>query len=161
MSLRVRVASVADVGAIATLVNAAFRVEDFFKIGDRTNEDEIRAHLQTGVFLVLQDDKAPEGAAPPGCAYLKVEGALAYFGMLSIDPARQGTGLGRFMIETLEDRGRSAGCAHMEIHVVNLREDLLPMYRRLGYVETGVLPFPDDGSSSRLCHFVVMTKRLF
>ena len=48
----------------------------------------------------------------------------------------------------------------MDIHIVNLRTELLPYYKKLGYVESGHLPFSDPSLASRPCHFVVMTKLL-
>lgn len=55
------------------------------------------------------------------------------------------------MIEALEARCRESGGDEIKIHVVNLREELPPFYRRFGcYEDTGTLPFPDDGSSSKL-----------
>ena len=147
--------------AITDLVNAAFRVEDFFKVGDRTDVREVRSLVASNEFLVLDaDDAESRGSQLAACVYLERDGPHAYFGMLSIDPARQGQGLGRLMIEGLEARCREIGCNEIEIHVVNLREELLPFYQRFGYVETGTLPFPDDGSASRPCHFIVMTKHL-
>jgi GNAT superfamily N-acetyltransferase len=160
MPLALRVATRADAGAVSALVNAAFRVEDFFKAGDRTDEQEVAALLDSGEFLLLEDEGPAAGSRPAACVYLERNGARAYFGMLSIDPARQGSGLGRLLLESLEARCRAAGCREIEIHVVNLRQELFAFYRRFGYVETGTLPFPDDGSSTRPCHFVVMIKRL-
>ena len=54
----------------------------------------------------------------------------------------------------------SADAAFMDIHIVNLREELPPYYRRLGYVESGTLPFSDPDRASRPCFFIVMTKPL-
>ena len=48
----------------------------------------------------------------------------------------------------------------MDIHIVNLREELPAYYRRLGYVEKGTLPFSDPSRASQPCHFVVMTKTI-
>jgi ribosomal protein S18 acetylase RimI-like enzyme len=142
--------------AIARLISLAFQVEAFFKIGDRTSPDEVRDLMKTGEFLVLED---PPGVAA-GCVHLRVAGARGHFGMLSIDPARQGKGLGRALVDEVEARCRAAGCRSMDIEVVNLREELPPFYRRLGYVETGTAPFPDSERSTRPCHFIVMSKRL-
>ena len=44
--------------------------------------------------------------------------------MLSIDPARQGHGLGRQLIAAAEAHCRNAGCREMELEVVNLRTEL-------------------------------------
>jgi GNAT superfamily N-acetyltransferase len=156
----IRVATTADAGAITALVNAAFRVEDFFKAGDRTTLDEVRRLLRSGQFLVVDAEPGPPGRRKLACAYLELRGTCAYFGMLSIDPAVQARGLGTRLIEDIEARSRAAGCGEVEIHVVNLRQDLFPFYGRLGYRQVGTLPYPDDGSATRPCHFVVMRKAL-
>jgi len=153
---RVRVAAEEEAPAIARLISLAFRVEAFFKIGDRTNPDEVRGLMTRGEFLVLED---PPGM-PAGCVYLKIEEGRGHFAMLSIDPVKQGKGFGRALVDEAEARCRAAGCRHMDIEVVNLREELPPFYRRLGYVETGTAPFPDMEHSTRPCHFILMTKAL-
>jgi GNAT superfamily N-acetyltransferase len=159
VSPEIRLASIADAEEITALVNAAFQVESFFKRGDRTDLREVTAMFETGTFLVARDETI-ERAPLVACAYLECRDARAYFGMLSIAPASQRRGLGRRMIDALETRARAAGCRGMTIHVVNLRRELPPLYRRFGYVESATLPFPDDGSATRACHFIVMTKPL-
>jgi ribosomal protein S18 acetylase RimI-like enzyme len=153
---QVRVATTEDAPALAKLISLAFQVEAFFKIGDRTNADEVRELMRNGEFLILED---PPGTLA-GTVYVKVAGDRGYFGMLAIDPALQGKGLGRALVEEAESRCRAAGCRHMDIEVVNLREELPPYYRRLGYVETGTAPFPDMEHASKPCHFIVMRKPL-
>ncbi|HKY20146.1 MAG TPA: GNAT family N-acetyltransferase [Vicinamibacterales bacterium] len=151
-----RVATAADAHPLAVLINDAFRVEAFFKIGDRTSADEIIQLMSAGEFLVL-DGTSGELY---GAAYLSCRGERAYFGMLSIDPSKQGTGLGRGLVTAVEARARERGCRFMDIHIVNLREELPAYYRRLGYVEQGTLPFSEPARASRPCHFIVMTKAL-
>jgi GNAT superfamily N-acetyltransferase len=151
----VKIATLQDAGALAKLINDAFIVEAFFKIGDRTSAEEITTLMNDGgEFLVLDDDPFA------GCVYLKVSGDRAYFGMLSIDPPKQGRGLGRRLIDAVEARARERGCQYMDIHIVDLREELPPYYRRRGYVETGTAPFSDPERASRPCSFIVMTKVL-
>lgn len=152
----VRVATSDDAPALAQLISLAFQVEAFFKVGDRTSTDEVRELMRNGEFLILED---PPGTVA-GCVYVKMSGDRGYFGMLSIIPAQQGKGLGRALVDEAESRCRASGCRHMDIQVVNLREDLPPYYRRLGYVETGTAPFPDMERSTRPCHFIVMSKTL-
>jgi GNAT superfamily N-acetyltransferase len=142
--------------ALARLISLAYRVEDFFKIGDRTDAADVRARMKEGAFLVLEDD---EGAIA-GCVYVTRHDYVGYFGMLSIDPARQGQGLGSQLIEAAEAHCRDSGCREMELEVVNLRTELPPYYRRFGYVERGTRPFTDTERASRPCHFIVMSKRL-
>ena len=152
----IRIASKADAPAIARVINDAFIVEASFMIGDRTSADEIVELMEAGEFLVTGDT----AGAMTGCVYLTCAGERAYFGMLSIDPPRQESGLGRRLIDAVETRARERGCRFMDIHIVNLREELAGYYGRLGYAARGTLPFSHPRRASRPCHFIVMTKTL-
>ena len=122
-----RTASPADASALVALINTAFEVEAFFKIGDRTSREEILQMMASGEFLITRDSDSISG-----CVYVKCSGDRAYFGMLSIAPSRQGRGMGRQLIEAAEQRARDSGCLFMDIHIVNLREELPGLYRRFG-----------------------------
>jgi GNAT superfamily N-acetyltransferase len=150
-----RVATPDEAPALAKLISLAYRVEDFFKIGDRTDADDVRARMRDGAFLALDD-----AGVMAGCVYVKMHDDVGYFGMLSIDPARQGQGLGTRLITAAEQFCRDAGCRVMELEVVNLRTELPPFYRRFGYVESGTRPFPDHEKAKLPCHFIVMSKPL-
>jgi predicted N-acetyltransferase YhbS len=153
--LKTRFATDGDVAAISALVNAAFKVERFFIDGDRINPGKVREMLRTGKYLLAEDnDKLI------ACVYVELRGERGYFGLLAVDPSRQGEGLGRKMVAEAEDHARAAGCAFMDLLIVNLRAELPPFYRRLGYVETGTEPFPADAKPSQPCHFVKMSKPL-
>ncbi|MSO56971.1 MAG: N-acetyltransferase [Acidobacteria bacterium] len=150
-----RVARPEDAPPLAALINDAFQVEAFFKIGDRTSADEIVALMREGEFLVLE-----EGDEVTGCVYVACLGERAYFGMLAVAPSKQGKGLGRRVIEAVEARAREHGCRFVDIHIVNLREELPAYYRRLGYTEQGELPFSHPDRASTPCHFIVMAKAI-
>ena len=166
--MTVRIATADDAPALARLINEAFVVEAFFKVGDRTSAEEIRDLMHAGGEFLVLDNLEPgtgtgtgTGTRPPvACVYLKHTGGRAYFGMLSVDPGRQRQGLGPLLIEAVESRARELGCRHMDIHIVNLREELPAYYRRFGYIENGTLPFSDPDQSTRPCFFIVMSKRL-
>jgi GNAT superfamily N-acetyltransferase len=151
----VRVADRAEAEALARLITRAYRVEAFFVEGDRTNTDDVRARMARGVFLVLED--ASEIA---GCVFVEVRGTVGFFGVLSVDPDRQRQGFGVRLVAEAEAYCRSAGCTSMEIEVVDLRTELPPFYRRLGYAARGTRPFPDVQRTTRPCHFIVMDKPL-
>jgi N-acetylglutamate synthase-like GNAT family acetyltransferase len=156
--MTIRTAEREEAPALARLINDAFIVEAFFKIGDRTSADEVAALMSAGGEFLVFDDV--ESRAVVGCAYLKCAGDRAYFGMLSIDPVKQRRGLGRGLIDAVEARARERGCRVMDIHIVNLREELPAYYRSLGYQETGTLPFSEPERASRPCFFIVMSKPL-
>lgn len=151
----IRRATDADAEKLTQLINRAFLVERFFLDGDRLDLPQVVERLKTGVFLI--EDISGEMAA---CVYVELRGERAYFGLLSVEPARQGAGLGRRLIVAAEDFARAAGCGAMDILVVNLREELPPFYRKLGYVETGRSPFPEHVSTKLPCHFIEMRKAL-
>jgi len=151
-----RSATDADVGRLVVLINAAYQVEKFFICGERTDAEDLRARLRRGEFLVLE----PEPGVFAGCVFVSVDGPDGFMGMLSVLPERQGQGIGTTLVIAAEDHCRSQGCTWMEIEVVNLRTELPPFYRRLGYREADERPFPDAARSLRPCHFVVMRKPL-
>ena len=155
LAREVRVARTDDASAVATLITLAYRVEDFFIDGDRTDAADVRRLMQHGVFLVLDASGVMIGAV-----YVKVRADSGYFGMLAVDPSRQGEGLGRRLIEAAEEWCRSAGCTEMEIEVVSLRTELPPLYERFGYVLSGTRPFADAHKSRIPCEFLVMKKEL-
>ena len=154
-TVQVRDATAADAEAVADVVNRAFLVERFFVDGDRTNPAEISGLLEKGTFLLAEAEERLVA-----CVFVELRGERGYFGMLSVDPSRQGEGLGRLLVDAAEDRCRSRGCQVMEIHVVDVREELPPFYRRLGYVEAGEEPFTEHERTRIPARFIVMTKPL-
>ncbi len=151
--MKIRTAGTEDAAALVDVINAAFRrAEAFFIEGDRIDLAQVHAYLQKGVFLV----EAELGA----CVYVELRGARAYFGLLSVDPERQGSGLGKALIQAAEAYAREHGCGHMDIRIVNLRAELPAFYERLGYVETGTEPFTAGVPTKLPCHFLAMEKCL-
>jgi GNAT superfamily N-acetyltransferase len=114
--------------------------------------------MQAGEFLVAETD----GGEVLAAVYVEPREARGYFGMLAVDPARQGSGLGRAMIEAAENHCRRLGCNFMDITVLSLRRELLPFYEKFGYVETGREEFrpsrPLKGQAQ--CHCIVLSKKL-
>jgi predicted N-acetyltransferase YhbS len=155
LELSVRTANSTDVEAIATLINAAFRVEQFFIDGDRIATQEIRERQRAGDFLVAEKD-----VVLVGCVYYELRGQRAYIGLLSVHPSRQRSGVGSTLMRAAEDRARQASCAFADLRVVNLRQELPGFYKRLGYLEIGTEQFPPDVPTKLPCHFVIMSKAL-
>ena len=151
-----RWAESADVDNIARLVNAAFRVERFFIDADRTNPEKVRALLDKGKFLLIEEDGMLVASV-----YIELRGERGYFGLLAVDPTRQRAGLGSRLIDAAEEHCRAAGCHFMDLTTVNLRKELPGYYRQRGYAENGTLPFPEDQYPPKMpCHLVKMSKPL-
>jgi len=154
-TLRFRVASLADVEALARVINGAFRVEQPFIEGDRINPDGVRAYMEKGKFLLAED-----AAGLAGCVYVELRGDRGYLGLLGVDPSRQGTGLGRKLMAAAQDFFRQAGCVAVDLRVVSARTSLPSFYRHLGYLETGTAPFAPDVPAKVPCHYILMSKTL-
>ncbi len=153
--LKTRFGTDLDAEAIAALVNAAFKVERFFIDGDRIAPEKVREMMRRGKFMLAED-----GGAMTACVYVEIREQRSYFGLLAVDPARQGEALGRKMVAEAENYARGAGCEFMDLRIVNIRAELPPFYRRLGYVETGTEPFAADARPTQPCHFIKMSKPL-
>ena len=109
--------------------------------------------LETGKFLLREDSDSLVG-----CVYCELRGERGYFGLLSVEPGRQRSGLGSRLIGAAKHYCRPAGCRLMDLTLVNLRIELPAMYHSLGYRENGTEPFPAE--SKLPGHLVKMTKPL-
>ena len=139
-----------DLAALAGFVNAAYRGafaregwthEADLLDGQRTDPDLLAAMIAPPSAVLL--DKDGDGAIR-ACVVVAPKGEdTLYFGMLAVDPAGQGAGRGRRMVEAVEARARAAGRGCVEMTVIHLRAALIAWYERLGYRRTGAVePFP-------------------
>ena len=138
--MKIRTATEADFNSILHLVNTAFQVERFFKNQDRLTPGDLSSYLGSGTFLVTEDEEQVTG-----CIYVKRDRERAYFGLLSVDPSRQKTGLGRRLVAAAEEFARETGAHFMDLRIINLREELPGIYAKLGYRVTGTEPYPAEG----------------
>ncbi len=153
----IRPAVAADRPRLIPLINAAFSVETFLE-GPRTDEQRLSEAMDKGTILLAEDSEGSILAS----IYTELRGSHGYLGMLAVDPDHQKMGLGRRLMEAAADRFRALGCDALEITVLSLRPELLPIYRRLGFVETGTEPFhyPHPLAPGLECHCIVMEKPL-
>lgn len=155
--MNLRFAEESDHESLMSLINRAFAVEAYFIRGDRVSPQRLREYMQSGRFLL-----AEENGQLLGCVYVELHGEAAYLGLLSIDPARQKTGLGRRMTAAAEEFAREMGARRMDLTVVNLRTELPPFYQKLGYALAGTEPIREEmvPRVTQPCHFIRMTKTL-
>ncbi len=153
----IRTASIADCVRLIPLINAAFSIETFLE-GNRTDQIRLTAMMEKGTILVAED----RSCLLLGCVYVEVRGEHGYMGQLAVDPAHQRAGLGRVLVEAAENHLRARGCKAVDIVVLSLRPELPPIYRSIGYIETGTGPFtPQRALAPGVeCHGIFMTKQL-
>jgi len=135
---------------------ARFSTDD--RTGDRTDAADVRQRFAAGMFFVI-DDPAHRNRLL-GSVFCSMENSRGYMGLLAVDPDAQGKGHSRALLAAVEQRSRDAGCNFLDITVVNVREDLFPIYARLGFAACDVLPFPVPERARQPLHLVKMTKPL-
>jgi len=157
LGLHIRLATSADRPRLIPLINAAFAIETFLE-GTRTDDERLAAMMQKGEILLAEDS---EGNAI-ACIYAETNGNRGYLGQLAVDPAHQRSGLGKQMLAASEAHFRTKGCVAIDITVLSLRPELLPIYKRLGFVETGTEEFHMSRAlkDNQPCHCIKMEKLL-
>ena len=153
--LQIRPATPADVEAIVHLVNRAFVAESPYIEGERINLDGLHELWARGKFLVGE-----EHGLINACVFIEPRGERAHLGLVSVDPARQGTGLGSQLMAAVEDHCREAGFREMELRFINHRAELDRFYRRMGFVPTGTFEAATAHHIKVPFHFVQMIKPL-
>lgn len=173
MSIVLRPAADADLAAIVTLMNAAYRgdetaqpgwsTEAGYITGVRTTVELLREEMAQGAQYLL----AEEQGTLKGCVSLHpVSADRWYLGALTVSPTLQNAGFGRELLAASEDYALQRGARTIEMTVVNVRDALIGWYERRGYRLTGeTRPFPygDDryGTPTRDdLHFVVLERNL-
>jgi GNAT superfamily N-acetyltransferase len=80
--------------------------------------------------------------------------------MLSIDPSRQGEGIGGLLVQAVEKYFRDAGRKFSDLKIVNVRTELHAMYKRWGYVDQGTDVYDDPTPTKIPVHFINLSKPL-
>ena len=155
--IHIRLATMDDRTAMMPAINQAFAIEKFLE-GTRTDEQLLAEMMESGEFLIAQNGSGRIIAS----VYVEIKGARGYLGMLAVDPAEQGKGLGRVMVDAVENYCRAKGCSGVDLVVISLRTDLPPFYRKLGYIETGTEEFHPSRKLKPgvQCHCIAMSKEL-
>jgi len=157
--MHARVATTRDIPALVRLINIAYRVEAFFIQGERTSAEEVRGLMDlAGAAFLVFDGAAPEGLA--GSVYVEVRGNRGHFGLLAVEPAMQGRGLGRALIAAAEEYCRAARCTALDLEVFDVRSELPPFYRACGFHPVGTIAFSHPELLLKPAHLIQMSKAI-
>ncbi|GAA4009226.1 GNAT family N-acetyltransferase [Sphingomonas swuensis] len=171
--MRLEQAGAGDLPELRALVEQAYRGETAragwsheadLLTGPRTSVEELQGFLDSGDRLLIWRDSGSIRA----CVRLVPLGSdRVYLGMLTVDPASQGSGLGKRLLAAAEAYAREVlGAGEMEMQVFSRRRELLSFYERRGYRPTGERrPFPYEewpqaGALFEDLEFVVLEKAL-
>jgi predicted N-acetyltransferase YhbS len=152
-----RLATAEDAARLISMINSAFSIEEFLE-GTRTDETRLAAMMGKGSILIAEDG----GGQLLGSVYFELRGQRGYLGMLAVDPAQQGRGLARRLVEAAENHLHNSGCDEVEIIVLNMRPELVPIYERFGFVVQGTTEFTPSRTLKPgvECHGIIMVKKL-
>ncbi len=130
MDLRLRDATAADVPRIEALVQAAYGhyVE---RIGGppRPLTDDYAQVVREGATVAERD------GAIAGLVVLRTDDEGFWIDNVAVDPAHQGTGVGRALLEHGEARARAAGFDAVHFVTHETMTENLALYARIGYAE--------------------------
>tara|TARA_R110000850_G_scaffold55459_4_gene131206 strand:- start:12056 stop:12574 length:519 start_codon:yes stop_codon:yes gene_type:complete len=146
-----RLATIEDIESLHMLIESAYRGDGARRGwtheadllgGQRTDPQSLAAILADPDQRILLAES--EGHLQ-GCVQLsRVDGTVAYLGLLTVDPALQAAGLGKRLLTHGEAYVREHWRSQiMEMTVIRQRTELIAYYERRGYVRTGEYrPFP-------------------
>lgn len=149
-TLTYRAATLADIPALITLVTSAYRgdasragwtTEADILDGARIDAVGLQADIERERSTVLLAERDGQLVA---CAHVADDHGKGYFGMFSVDPAQQGGGIGKQVMDAAEAHAaREWGVPVMQMTVIDIRDELIAFYERRGYQRTGIKkPFP-------------------
>lgn len=101
---------------------------------------EITAHHYTFLPAAIERGDvyfAVNGDDVVGVAVTERRDDGLYIDRLGVDPARQGTGLGSYMLDRLEEIARSNGLKALSLETAEMAEDNIRLYRRHGFEIVG------------------------
>jgi predicted N-acetyltransferase YhbS len=149
--LTIRPATRADIPALHALIESAYRGDSARQgwtheadllDGQRTDPASLTGIIDDPDQRILI---ALDGSDVIGCVQIaRKENGKSYLGLLSVDPLRQATGLGKQLIATAEHGAATYfGADVIEMTVIKQRSELIAYYQRRGYSPTGEQrPFP-------------------
>ena len=145
----VRPAQPSDVPRLSSLVNSAYRGESSkqgwtteadFLGGQRIDEERLREILADPKQQILCLLDAAARIVATVCLERcddEVKGPTYHLGMLTVEPAAQAGGLGKFLIAEAEKYVRARGAISLTLSVIQVRQELMAWYERRGFKKTG------------------------
>ena len=158
----IREATVEDVPDVHAVINRAYVVEAPFIQGDRVTADDIRDTIAApnSAYLLMVDSPGT-GYRIIGALKIELNGERAHVGPIAVEPACQGTGVGKSLVAAAEEYGRERGVAHLDLCVMSFRPTLPGFYESLGFEVTGTAPYEDCcGRLIGEAHRILMSKSL-
>lgn len=140
-----RIATIDDADDLASFVNSAYRGESSkdgwtteadLLDGQRTDPQSLR-NIISGADHRIELAFDSETQKLVGCVHLTIDKDSVFFGMLTVNPKLQGMGLGKKILDHVEDVAKEVNLKKIRMHVIHVRDSLIAFYERRGFKATG------------------------
>ena len=108
---------------------------------DPRKDIERKLKVQPDLFLVATETTGSTSGHVVGSAMAGYDGHRGWVYYLAIDPAYQGRGYGRALMDAVEVRLRSLGCPKLNLMIRSGNEAVIMFYEALGYTQEDCLSF--------------------
>lgn len=139
--MHIRLATAADFDAMWTLFQSVIAGADALPFSEGFRVEDFRSHwFTTQRSHVAVTEAGVVGMYKMGANYPGL-GAHVASATYVVDPAAQGQGIGRALVEHSLAQARSAGFLAMQFnYVVSTNAPAVALYRKLGFAIVGTLP---------------------
>lgn len=136
MSLRVREAEPGDLEAITGLVGQLGYPSEESAVAGRL--ERLAADPRSWVYVAVDGERVVGVAAVHVMPVLERDDPTARITAMVVDEAARRAGVGRALLERLEEVACAEGCARIYLTTRYEREDAVAFYRRMGYEDTSL-----------------------
>lgn len=178
MNFNLNPMQVHEISEVVRLVNSAYRgdssevgwtTEAAYLDGQRTDEKSLAEEIQNpncSVFCLRSYEASEIIGSVLLEKYQDEKGPGCYLGMLTVKPTIQMGGLGKWMMQALEEIVRAWGISRITLQVLSPRQELMEWYQRRGYRKTGQtekFPYGQEQfglPKTKDLHFVIFEKTI-
>jgi N-acetylglutamate synthase-like GNAT family acetyltransferase len=134
-ALQIRQATPADADAIARLLGQLGYPTDDAVVPERL--DRLQRNHRAAVLVAQRGDEVIGLATVHVLSVLNRPRNVAWLTALVVDESVRGSGVGRRLVESVEDFARQSGCERLSVTTQEHRTDARTFYSRIGLEPTG------------------------
>jgi GNAT superfamily N-acetyltransferase len=143
LSLGVREAEPKDLAEIVDLVGQLGYPSEERAVADRL--ERLRADPKSWVYVAVDGGRVLGVAAVHVMGILERDEPIARVTAMVVDDAARDSGVGRALLERLEERARAEGCDRIDLTTHYAREGAAAFYRHVGFEDTSLRFVKDLG----------------
>jgi ribosomal protein S18 acetylase RimI-like enzyme len=136
LTLRVREVQGEDLAAIVDLVGQLGYPSEEQAVAERL--ERLAADPMSWVYVAVEGQRIVGLAAVHVMSILERDHPIARITAMVVDDRVRGSGVGRALLEHLEQRARAEGCDKIDLTTRHERQEAAAFYRRMGFEDTSL-----------------------